>query len=125
MKSFYSKKTLQHFRNPQNFGQIEKPDALAEIGNVVCGDVMKIYLKINPKTKIIEDIKFETYGCAAAIATSSGLTVLAKGKTIDKALKITKDDVAKYLEYLPPIKMHCSVLAVDALKKALNSYLKQ
>jgi nitrogen fixation protein NifU and related proteins len=124
MNKFYSKKVLQHFRHPKNQGQIKNADATGEVGNVVCGDVMKVYLKIDPKTQIIEDIKFETYGCAAAIATSSALTVIAKGKTIDEAKKITKNDIVEFLEYLPPIKLHCSLLSVDALAKALENYTK-
>lgn len=122
MNKFYSKKVLQHFRHPKNQGQIKNPDAMGEVGNVVCGDVMKVYLKIDPKTQIIKDIKFETYGCAAAIATSSALTVIAKGKTIEQAKKITKNDIVEFLEYLPPIKLHCSLLSVDALAKALSNY---
>jgi len=122
MNKFYSKKVLAHFKHPHNFGQIKNADATGEVGNVVCGDVMKIYLKIDKKSKVIKDIKFETYGCAAAIATSSALTKIAKGKTITQAKLISKDDVVKYLDYLPPIKLHCSLLAVDALAKALNNY---
>lgn len=123
MKSVYSKKVLEHFRKPHNLGKIENANAVGEVGNVVCGDVMKLYLKIE-KDKII-DIKFETYGCAAAIATSSALTDLAKGKTIDEALKLGKDDVINALEYLPPIKIHCSLLAIDALDEAIYNYLKE
>ena len=122
MNKFYSKKVLEHFRHPKNQGQIKNADAMGEVGNVVCGDVMKVYLKIDPQSKVIKDIKFETYGCAAAIATSSALTVIAKGKTLEEAKKITKKDIVDFLEYLPPIKLHCSLLSVDALAKALENY---
>ncbi|MFO7872597.1 MAG: Fe-S cluster assembly scaffold protein NifU [Candidatus Undinarchaeales archaeon] len=119
----YSKKVMVHFKNPKNMGELENPDAVGEVGNPVCGDVMKVYLKIeNDK---IEDIKFQTFGCAAAIATSSMITELAKGKTLEEAVKITNDDVANSLEGLPPLKMHCSNLAADALKEAIYQYYKK
>jgi nitrogen fixation protein NifU and related proteins len=117
----YSKKVLEHFRNPHNYGQMKNPTSIGEVGNIVCGDVMKLYIKI-VKDKIT-DIKFETFGCAAAIATSSVITDLVKGKTIEEALRINKDDIIKSLEELPPIKIHCSLLSVDALKEAIYSYL--
>jgi nitrogen fixation protein NifU and related proteins len=117
----YSKKVLEHFRNPHNYGAMKNPTAIGEVGNIVCGDVMKLYIKV-VKDKII-DIKFETFGCAAAIATSSVITDLVKGKTIIQALKINKDDVIKSLEELPPIKIHCSLLSVDALKEAIYNFL--
>ena len=111
---------MEHFQNPHNIGQIKEADGVGEIGNPVCGDIMKLYIKV--KDNIITDIKFETFGCAAAIATSSMITDLAKGKTIEEALKIGRDDVADSLQGLPPIKMHCSNLAADALRKAIADY---
>ena len=116
----YTKKVIQHFTNPHNYGKMKKADAIGEAGNPICGDLMKIYIKVNKN--IIEDIKFETLGCAAAIATSSMITDLAKGKTLDKAMKISNKDVAKSLEGLPPVKMHCSNLAADALHDAIEKY---
>lgn len=125
--SSYSKKVLEHFRNPHNYGEIKNSSSVGEVGNIVCGDVMRIYLKIvKVKNKeIIRDIKFETYGCAAAIATSSVITDLVKGKSIEDALKVNKDNVIKSLNGLPPIKVHCSLLAVDALDEAIYEYLKK
>lgn len=119
----YSNKVIEHFKNPHNMGAIENPDGLGQVGNPVCGDVMKLYIKI--KDNKIEDIKFQTLGCAAAIATSSMITDLAKGKTIEQASKITKKDVSNALENLPPIKEHCSNLAADALQKAIEDYKKR
>lgn len=118
----YSKEVLEHFSNPHNMGEMKKPDAVGELGNPSCGDVMRIYLKVE-KNKI-KDIKFQTMGCAAAIATSSMITDLAKGKTIEDAKKITNKDVAESLKGLPPIKMHCSNLAADALKIAISNWEK-
>jgi len=119
----YNKNVLKHFQHPQNMGEMENPDAEAIVGNPVCGDVMKIMLKI--KNNIIKDIKFQTMGCAAAIATSSMTTVLAKGKKISQAKKITPNVVAEKLGQLPPIKIHCSNLAADALKKAIENWEKR
>lgn len=122
----YSKKTLNHFRNPHNYGEIKNPDAIGEAGNIICGDVMTLYLKIGKNKKgeeIIKDVKFKTYGCVAAIATSSVITDLVKGKTIQSALKINKEDIIKILEGLPPIKVHCSILATEALAEAIYQYL--
>lgn len=119
----YSKKVLEHFQNPRNVGEIENPDGVGKVGNPTCGDVMKITIKI--KDDKIEDIKFKTMGCAAAIATSSIVTELAKGKTIEEAKKLSRDDVADALEGLPPVKMHCSNLAADALKEAIKDYEKR
>ncbi len=117
----YSKKVLEHFRNPRNVGTLEGDDvAIGRVGNPVCGDLMEIYIKV--KDDVIEDIKFKTFGCGSAIATSSMITELAKGKTLDEALKITRQDVADELEGLPPIKMHCSNLAADALHDAIKNY---
>jgi len=119
----YNENVLDHFKNPRNMGEIENPDAEATVGNPSCGDVMKIMLKI--KGEKIEDIKFQTMGCAAAIATSSMATELAKGKTLTEAKKITNADVAKALGQLPPIKIHCSNLAADALRSAIENYQKK
>ena len=116
----YSKKVMEHFRNPRNMGELEKADAEATVGNPTCGDVMKIMLRID-KDKI-KDIRFQTMGCAAAIASSSMLTVLAKGKSLDEAGKITNEDVIRALGELPPIKVHCSNLAADALKLAIVNF---
>lgn len=111
---------MQYFRKPKNLGKMKDADAVGEVGNIVCGDVMKIYLKI--KNKVIKKATFETFGCVSAIASSSILTEMIKGKTIEEALKITKQDVVDALKGLPAIKIHCSVLAVDALKKAIENY---
>jgi len=116
----YSEKLMKLFRKPHNFGKIKNADAVGKVGNPLCGDVMYLYLKI--KNNRIKDVKFETFGCAAAIGTSSMITDMIKGKTIEDALKVSKDDIAKELDGLPPIKMHCSVLATEALKKAVEEY---
>ncbi len=116
----YSEKLIDHFKNPRNQGQISDPDAVSEEGNPACGDVMKIYLKI--KEDRIEDIKFETMGCAAAIAVSSVMTELVKGKTLKQAKAVTKDEIVESLGGLPETKIHCSMLGIDALKKAIKNY---
>ncbi len=116
----YSEKVLKHFKNPHNVGKIEDADGIGTVGNRACGDVMKLYIKVEDN-KIV-DIKFETLGCAAAISTSSIITDLAKGKTIEEALKITKDDIVEELKGLPPTKVHCSLLAIDALHAAIKDY---
>lgn len=116
----YTDKVLEHFKNSHNQGAIPDADAVGQEGNPVCGDVMKIYIKV--KQDKIDDIKFETLGCAAAIAVSSALTDLVKGKTLDEAYGITKDDVVNDLGGLPPTKIHCSMLGVDALKQAIDKY---
>ena len=121
----YTKKVIEHFTNPHNYGRIKSADGTGKVGNPVCGDIMKVYIKIDKEKNIIKDIKFETLGCAAAIATSSMITDLAKGKTLDEAMKINNEDVAKSLEGLPPMKMHCSNLAADALHKAIEDYRKK
>ena len=123
MNSLYSKKVMEHFKNPKNMGEMENPDAVGEVGNPTCGDVMRVYIKV--KDNKIKDIKFQTMGCIAAIATSSMVTELAKGKTLEEAKKITNKDVAESLGNLPPIKMHCSNLAADALRKAIEEYEKK
>jgi len=119
----YSKKVIAHFQNPHNQGRIKNPDAVGQVGNPICGDVMKMYLKI--KNNRIDVIKFETLGCAAAIAVSSALTDLAKGKILSQALKITKDQIVKDLGGLPPVKVHCSMLGVEALHQAIEKYKKR
>lgn len=119
----YTPKVMQHFSNPQNVGEIPDADGVGTVGNPVCGDLMTIYIKV--KDERIEDVKFKTFGCGAAIATSSMVTLMAKGKTIDEALKITRDDVAKELDGLPPQKMHCSNLAAEALEAAIQDYRKK
>lgn len=116
----YTDKVMDHFQNPRNVGEIDDPSGVGEIGNAVCGDIMKIYLKI--KDDRIEDVKFKTFGCGAAIATSSMVTEMVKGKTIDEALTISNRTVAEALDGLPPQKMHCSNLAADALHKAIEDY---
>ena len=117
----YSEKVIEHFRNPRNMGEIKNADGVGTVGNPICGDQMTIYIKV--KNNRIVDIKFKTFGCAAAIATSSMITELAKGKTLEEAMKITRKDVADELDGLPPIKMHCSNLAADALHAAIKDYL--
>jgi len=119
----YTKKVLEHFKNPRNVGTLEgKNVAVGRVGNPVCGDLMDIYIKVNEKTGVIDDIKFKTFGCGSAVATSSMITEIAKGKTLDEAMKITRQDVANELEGLPPIKMHCSNLAADALHEAIKNF---
>lgn len=119
----YSKKVMEHFMHPKNMGEMKDADGRGIVGNPVCGDVMELFIKV--KANRITQIKFKTMGCAAAIATSSMITELAKGKTIDEAMKITRDAVAGELGGLPPIKMHCSNLAADALHKAIEDYLSK
>jgi nitrogen fixation NifU-like protein len=117
----YSKKVLKHFRNPHNLGVIKNADGTGEVGNMACGDVMKLYIKVS--NGVISQVKFETYGCAAAIATSSVITDLVKGKTIGEALAMNNKSVIDSLDGLPPIKIHCSLLSVDALNEAIYDYL--
>ena len=125
----YSKEIIKHFKNPKNVGKIKKPSGWGQAGNIVCGDIMTIYLKIGENKKgekIIKDIRFETLGCVVAIANTSLLTSLIKGKTIKEALSFKKEDLIKRLgQPLPPFKIHCSVLAVDALKEAIYDYFKK
>jgi len=119
----YSEKVMDHFRNPRNMGEMENPDGVGKVGNPVCGDMMELYIKV--ENDVITDVKFMTFGCGAAIATSSMVTELVKGKTLDEALKISNATVAEALDGLPPVKMHCSVLAEDALKGAIEDYRKR
>ena len=116
----YSKKVMDHFMNPRNVGILENPDGYGKVGNPVCGDLMEIYIKV--ENDIITDIKFKTFGCGSAIATSSMVTEIAIGKNVDEAMKITRNDVANELDGLPPQKMHCSNLAADALQSAIKDY---
>ncbi|MCK5766903.1 MAG: Fe-S cluster assembly scaffold protein NifU [Candidatus Atribacteria bacterium] len=116
----YSEKVMDHFNNPRNVGEIKNADGIGEVGNPVCGDIMKIYIKV--KDNKITDCKFRTFGCGAAIATSSIITEMVKGKQVDDALKISNKAVAEALGGLPPIKMHCSNLAADGLAKAIENY---
>ena len=119
--ALYSEKVMDHFRNPRNVGVIEDADGVGEVGNAVCGDIMKIYLKIN-SDEVIEDVKFETFGCGSAIASSSMATQMIKGKPVSEALKLTNQAVTEALDGLPPHKIHCSVLAEEAIKKAVDDY---
>ncbi len=119
----YSEKVMDHFKNPRNVGEIEDADAVGVVGNAKCGDIMKMYMKID--NDVITDVKFKTFGCGAAVATSSMATELVKGKTIDEALKITNKAVVEALEGLPPVKIHCSVLAEEAIKTAINNYYEK
>ena len=119
--SLYSDKVMEHFKNPRNVGEMESPDGIGHVGNPVCGDIMELYIRVNNGT--IVDAKFKTFGCGAAIATSSMVTEMVRGKSIDEALEISNRTVAEALDGLPPIKMHCSVLAEEALKSAIEDYL--
>lgn len=119
----YSEIVMDHFRNPRNVGIIEDADAVGEVGNAKCGDIMKIYMKV--KDDVIVDIKFQTFGCASAIASSSMATEMIKGKTIQEAIGLTNKAVAEALHGLPPVKMHCSVLAEEAITDAINNYMKK
>lgn len=123
MSDMYTEKVLDHFRNPRNMGKMENPDGVGKVGNPKCGDVMAMYIKV--KEEKIFDIKFQTFGCTAAIASSSIATELVKGKTLDEALKLTRNDIANELGGLPAIKIHCSLLATDALKAAIEDYRKK
>lgn len=120
--ALYSDKVMDHFLNPRNVGVIEDADGVGEVGNAKCGDIMKMYLKID--NDVIEDVKFETFGCASAIASSSMATEMIKGKPVEEALKLTNKAVAKALDGLPDYKMHCSVLAQEAIEEAINNYKK-
>ena len=119
----YSEKVMDHFTNPRNVGEIADASGVGTVGNAKCGDIMRIYLKI--ENGIIEDVKFKTFGCGAAIATSSMATEMVKGKSIEEAMKLTNKAVAEALDGLPPVKMHCSLLAEQALKEALEDYFKK
>ena len=120
----YSKKVLQHFTKPKFFGKIKNSDIIGDAGNVRCGDLMTLYLKIDKKTEKIKDIKFKTLGCAAAIAASDMICQLVKGKTLEQALKVSFQDVSEELGTLPPVKVHCAQLVTEALRDAINKYKK-
>ena len=119
----YSDKVMDHFNNPRNVGEIPDASGIGNVGNPVCGDIMRMYIKV--ENNIIVDAKFKTYGCGAAIATSSMITEIVKGKTIEEALQVSNKAVAEALGGLPPVKMHCSVLAADALKQAIENYRRK
>lgn len=119
----YSEKVMEHFRNPRNVGEIADADGIGDVGSPVCGDIMRLYIKV--EDNVIVDAKFKTYGCGAAVASSSMLTEMLKGKTINEALKISNEAVVDALDGLPPVKMHCSVLAEQALKSAIEDYFKK
>jgi len=120
IQSLYSEEVMEHFRNPQNVGDMDNPDGTGHVGNPVCGDIMELYIRV--KDNVITDAKFKTFGCGAAIATSSMVTEMVKGKTIEEALEISNKAVAEALGGLPAAKMHCSVLAEEALRSAINDY---
>lgn len=124
LSKFYTSEVLKHVRAPKNMGEMKNPDGVATVGNPVCGDIMKFYIKVGKKGKVeyIKDIKFQTLGCGAAIATSSMMTVMVKGKPVSEVNKITKDALVKSLGGLPLVKIHCSVLADKGLKKAIENY---
>lgn len=117
----YSEKVMDHFENPRNVGEIPNANAVGQVGNAKCGDIMKIYMDID-ENEVIKDVKFKTFGCGAAIATSSMATEMVKGKTVDEALKLTNKAVMEALDGLPPQKIHCSVLAEEAIKAAIDNY---
>jgi nitrogen fixation protein NifU and related proteins len=119
----YSDKVMEHFKNPRNVGELEGPDGIGHVGNPVCGDIMELYIKVD--NSIIVDARFKTFGCGAAIATSSMVTEMVKGKSLEEALQISNRAVAEALDGLPPIKMHCSVLAEEALKSAIEDYQRK
>ncbi len=128
MSQMYSKKVMDLFQHPKNIGEIKNPDGVGKIGNPVCGDVMWMYIRVGRNKsgdEVIKDIKVRTFGCVAAIATSSQITEMVKGKTLDEAMKISNKDIVKLVDGLPPQKVHCSVLAADALKKAIEDYRKR
>ena len=120
----YTEKVLKYFHKPKNLGKIAKADGIGKVGNISCGDMMYLYIKMGEKDgkEVITNIKFQTFGCVAAIATSSAITEMVKGQTIEKALKLTKNDIIESLDGLPPIKIHCSVLATEALSEAIYDY---
>ena len=123
MKKIYSKKILKRFQKPKFAGEIKKADAVGEVGNVQCGDIMRVYLKI--KDNIIKDIRFKTYGCVAAIASTDFLCEIVKGMTLDETVKVTSKDVVKKMGKVPQVKLHCSILAQNALKEAIKKYQKE
>ena len=119
----YSEKVMDHFMNPRNVGEMENPDGVGEVGNPTCGDLMTLFIRVEDNLRT--DSKFQTFGCGAAIATSSMITELAMGKTLDEAWELTRDEVAENLDGLPPVKMHCSNLSAEALQAAIDDYRKK
>ena len=120
--ALYSEKVMDHFRNPRNVGKMENADGVGEVGNAKCGDIMRIYIKVEPETQVITDVKFNTFGCGSAIATSSMATEMIKGKRVEEALKLSNRAVVEALDGLPPAKVHCSVLAEEAVRAAVRDY---
>ncbi len=118
----YTEKVMEHFANPRNVGELDNPDGIGQVGNPTCGDMMVFHIRVNSKTHVIEDIKYKTFGCGAAIAVSSMVSEMAKGKTVEEAMTITNAMVAEHLDGLPPQKMHCSNLGADALHAAIKDY---
>lgn len=123
--ALYSDKVMDHFQNPRNVGKMENADGIGEVGNAKCGDIMRMYIKVDPKTQVIIDVKFNTFGCGSAIATSSMATEMIKGKPVAEAMALTNRAVAEALDGLPAHKLHCSVLAEEAIKKALQDYYER
>ena len=121
----YSEKVMDHFQNPRNVGEMENPSGVGTVGNAKCGDIMRMFLDIDDKTHIIKECKFKTFGCGAAIATSSISTEMIKGKTVEEALALKNSDVVKALDGLPPVKLHCSVLAEEAIHEAIADYYRR
>ena len=122
MMALYSEKVMDHFQHPRNVGKMDNADGVGEVGNAKCGDIMRMYIKVDPKTQVITDVKFNTFGCGSAIATSSMATEMIKGKTIPEALELSNQAVAEALDGLPAHKMHCSVLAEEAVRAAVKDY---
>ena len=122
MMALYSEKVMDHFQHPRNVGKMDNADGVGEVGNAKCGDIMRMYIKVDPKTQVITDVKFNTFGCGSAIATSSMATEMIKGKTISEALELSNQAVAEALDGLPAHKMHCSVLAEEAVRAAVKDY---
>ena len=120
--ALYSEKVMDHFRNPRNVGKLDHPDGVGEVGNAKCGDIMRIYLQVDPDTQVITDVKFNTFGCGSAIATSSMATEMIKGKTLSQALELSNKAVVEALDGLPAHKIHCSVLAEEAVRAAVRDY---
>ena len=123
--ALYSEKVMDHFQNPRNVGKMEQADGVGEVGNAKCGDIMRMYIKVDPETQIITDVKFNTFGCGSAIATSSMATEMIKGKTIEEALQLSNKAVVEALDGLPPAKIHCSVLAEEAVRAAVRDYYEK